>query len=488
MISSKGSNGLPGIVDVVDSEDARYSPPNQDWRRENWTLQCQLAETQHTLHQVRAELDRMIESRSWRLTRFLRNGLDGLRRLRSGVTVQQAGPPRLRSVTEFAEARPRPEQHRLLLVDVTELAIENLQGGIQHTVKGILSEWLLSPPAGWQVVPVQLTREGTYVSASGDLRHLFGSFTDPHAGRQIDVGRGDVFLGLDLLRDHAGTFRVALEKLRSKQVHVEIVVYDLLPVDLPHCVPGYISESFLEWLAAVGDLADGVACISQAVAQRFAAWLSARDGRKAGISISSFRLGAPAPASVNAGRRARRLDGASFLMVGTVEPRKGYVDALNAFERIWSTAEGADVTLTIVGRYGWGLPEFLARLESHPQMGRRLFWLRRATDEDVQACYDTADALLFCSYGEGFGLPIVEAAQHGLPLILRDLPEFREVAGDGAYFFRSQADEGIQAAIGHWRELMRAGQAPMPRDDIAITWEQSADQLLVAVGSNLDAG
>jgi glycosyltransferase involved in cell wall biosynthesis len=477
MISPKGSNGLNGNVDAEHAN----ACSTQDRRRENWMLQCQLAETQHALQRVRSELDRIVESRSWRMTRFLRDAVSGLRSFRSG-SAHGREPPRLRSVADFGEPRPRTE-HRLLLVDVTELAVENLQGGIQHTVKGILSEWLLAAPAGWQVVPVQLTYEGTYVSASEDLRHLFGAFVDPHARRRIDARDGDVFLGLDLLRDHASTFGSALERLRLQGVRIEIVVYDLLPVDLPHCVPAHINKSFLEWLAVVGKMADGVVCISQAVAVRFRAWLSTCNGRA--VTIASFRLGAPeiSPAK-HAARAMPRPDGASFLMVGTVEPRKGYVDTLDAFDRIWSSDEGADVTLTIVGRYGWGLPKFLKRLETHPEMGRRLRWLRRATDEDVQACYQAADALLFSSQGEGFGLPIVEAAQHRLPLILRDLPEFREVAGDGAYFFKSQAAEGIQAAVAQWRELARKGQVPLPRSDIAITWAESAKQLFAAIESS----
>ena len=127
------------------------------------------------------------------------------------------------------------------------------------------------------------------------------------------------------------------------------------------------------------------------------------------------------------------------------------------------------------------MEEFLRRLETHPELGRRLRWLRNATDDDVHACYQAADALLFCSYGEGFGLPIVEAAQHRLPMLLRDLPEFREVAGMGAYFFSGVGGAGVEAALRQWLHLRREGKAPAPASDIAISWQQSAGQLLSVV-------
>lgn len=169
-------------------------------------------------------------------------------------------------------------------------------------------------------------------------------------------------------------------------------------------------------------------------------------------------------------------------MVGTIEPRKGYDVALTALERLW--AAGTSATLTIVGRYGWGVPEIAQRIESHPEFGRRLRWLRQATDEEVQSCYELADALLFCSHGEGFGLPIVEAAQHGVSLILRDLPEFREVAGDGAFYFTGDA-EGLATALREWVALANSGNAPRPSDDIAISWQESAAQLFHTVNGSM---
>ena len=69
----------------------------------------------------------------------------------------------------------------------------------------------------------------------------------------------------------------------------------------------------------------------------------------------------------------------SFLMVGTVEPRKGHAQVLDAFERLW--AHGGSQKLVIVGKPGWMLDDFVGRLKRHAERGRRLIWIERASDE-----------------------------------------------------------------------------------------------------------
>jgi glycosyltransferase involved in cell wall biosynthesis len=107
----------------------------------------------------------------------------------------------------------------------------------------------------------------------------------------------------------------------------------------------------------------------------------------------------------------------SFLMVGTIEPRKGHLQALEAFEQLW--AEGEDVNLVIVGREGWKplagrrpphpAPQ-MERLRDSPELGRRLLWLHGIDDDTLQQVYEASTCLLFPSEGEGFGLPLIEAA------------------------------------------------------------------------------
>ena len=163
-------------------------------------------------------------------------------------------------------------------------------------------------------------------------------------------------------------------------------------------------------------------------------------------------------------------------MVSTIEPRKGYAQALAAFELLW--AQGRDLNLAIVGKKGWLMEEFAAGLRNHPEAGRRLHWFEGIDDRGLRALYDGSSALITASEAEGFGLPIVEAARHGLPVIARDLPVFTEVAGEHAFYFSGYAAEDLASALDEWLALDERGLAPPSAGMPSLDWEQSARELL----------
>jgi hypothetical protein len=169
-------------------------------------------------------------------------------------------------------------------------------------------------------------------------------------------------------------------------------------------------------------------------------------------------------------------------MVSTIEPRKGYAQALAAFELLW--AQGRDLNLVIVGKQGWLMEEFAARLRAHPEAGRRLHWFDGIDDGGLRALYAGSAALITASEAEGFGLPIVEAARHGLPVIARDLPVFTEVAGAHAFYFGGYSPDALAAAIEEWLALSARGLAPPSAGMPSLDWEQSARELLGLVLGN----
>ncbi|MBC7656610.1 MAG: glycosyltransferase, partial [Frankiaceae bacterium] len=166
----------------------------------------------------------------------------------------------------------------------------------------------------------------------------------------------------------------------------------------------------------------------------------------------------------------------SFLMVGTIEPRKGHIQALDAFELLWR--DGLAASLVIVGKPGWLMDEFVARLELHPESGRRLHWFSKIDDATLLALYSNCAALLAASEAEGFGLPIVEAAGHGLPVIARDLPVFREVAGTHALYFSGFEAIDLADGVRAWLDLAERGLAPASTDMPRLDWKESAAALI----------
>ncbi|MEP6791199.1 MAG: glycosyltransferase, partial [Ramlibacter sp.] len=130
---------------------------------------------------------------------------------------------------------------------------------------------------------------------------------------------------------------------------------------------------------------------------------------------------------------------------------------------------------------GWMVESLQQQLRAHPQRGQRLFWLERASDAMLEALYAGCTALLAASQGEGFGLPLIEAAQKGLPLIARDLPVFREVAGEHAHYFDGFAAQDLAGAIRQWLHLHARNAHPHPQGLPWLTWAQSTAQLSRAV-------
>ena len=180
----------------------------------------------------------------------------------------------------------------------------------------------------------------------------------------------------------------------------------------------------------------------------------------------------------------------TFLMVGTIEPRKGYLQVVQAFSTLWG--QGSDVNLVIVGNEGWkplsehmrrNIPEVIDSIKSNPELNRRLFWLEGISDEYLEKVYANSRCLIAASEGEGFGLPLIEAAQYGLPIIARDIPVFREVAGNFAYYFDNSNDPDVVCrAVIDWLKLFDEGVHPRSENMPWLTWSESAKNLLACVG------
>jgi glycosyltransferase involved in cell wall biosynthesis len=167
-------------------------------------------------------------------------------------------------------------------------------------------------------------------------------------------------------------------------------------------------------------------------------------------------------------------------MVGTIEPRKGHKQALDAFEKLWGNDQA--VNLIIAGKQGWMSEEIAKKIKQHPQINKKLFWFNSASDETLLRLYDLADGVLIASEAEGFGLPLVEAAQHNCPILARDIPVFREIAGEHARYFPDDTTrDTLATALDQWLTELANHTAPRSSDMPYLTWAESTQQLLSLV-------
>ena len=87
--------------------------------------------------------------------------------------------------------------------------------------------------------------------------------------------------------------------------------------------------------------------------------------------------------------------------------------------------------------------------------------------------------MINASFGEGFGLPLIEAAQYKIPIIARDIQVFKEVAGTNAFYFPNSDDPDIlSAAIKNWMALYEADKHPKSDTMKFLSWEESSKQLV----------
>jgi glycosyltransferase involved in cell wall biosynthesis len=355
---------------------------------------------------------------------------------------------------------------RQLFVDISELVVRDAKTGIQRVVHNILREWRKASPPGWRIEPVFASVEAPYRYA----RAFFGQGED----EPIRPVQGDCFVGLDLQPTVVPHNRPALAELKRKGVAVLFVAYDLLCVERPDWFFPGAADTFSNWLDVVAE-SDGVLCISAAVAESLRRWLTGHRPEVARtLPIGHFRLGGDFAPAIDApwpGKPA----GPMVLTVGTLEPRKGHSAALAAAEALW--AEGEDFSLVIAGKAGWLMERLGEYIRRHPEHGKRLFWFSAADDRLLASLYRAADGVLAASEGEGFGLPLVEAARYDLPVLARDLPVFHEVAGDHVTYF----GDDFKGAWRDWLAALRDGTAIRSGGIPPWSWAESARELMEKV-------
>lgn len=388
-----------------------------------------------------------------------------------------------------SDSLPTRARLRQLLVDVGTLAQHDVDSETQRVVRAILSEWLLHPPPGYRVEPVYADPGlGRYRYARRFTCSFLGIPDDWAEDLPIDFFSEDHFVGLDLQPQLVPQMHAALSAMAVSGVRIAFVVYDLLPLLLPQ---HFTNDSawFEKWLQAISRH-EQLICISRAVADELRAYLDNHPPANGLMpDIGWFHLGADLESATTKahqpGNDKDMLQGLvssrpSFLMVGTIEPRKGHAFALDAFEQFWS--EGGDATLVIAGKQGWAVDALCARLRKHPESGKRLIWLDHASDAQLQKLYSICSGLIAASEGEGFGLPLIEAARHDLPILARDIPVFREVAGEFATYFDGSSPDNLCHALKSWLMANRTGSVPRSGELRFLTWRESAAALLHSLG------
>ncbi|MBK7502025.1 MAG: glycosyltransferase family 4 protein [Polaromonas sp.] len=382
------------------------------------------------------------------------------------------------------------KQNRQLLVDITELSRHDAKSGIQRVVRSLLLELIKQMPIAYPAFslrPIQFDGH-QYRYANRFMARFLKKSADEQKNSLDDIAeinQDDIFFGLDLVPPLVTKQQALYQQWRAYGVQVYFVVYDILLAHRPDWAPEEASAVLSAWLDAVTQVATGLVCISNSVANELRIWLEQNPRNRPTLpTISFFHLGADlvssAPTKGLPKNALTTLDllkkRQTFLSVGTFEPRKGHWQMLKAFEDLW--AKHIDVNLVLIGKQGWMMLPYAQQLRKHPEFNKRLIWLDAISDEYLEKIYSASSCLIAASEGEGFGLPLIEAASHHLPIIARDLPVFREVAGEHAYYFSGLSGEDLSKAVITWLDLLAHDATPKSDHMPHLTWAQSCAQIL----------
>ncbi|TDK56506.1 glycosyltransferase family 4 protein [Pseudomonas moraviensis] len=291
---------------------------------------------------------------------------------------------------------------------------------------------------------------------------------------------------------HANFFPLA-EQLKRDGVGIVSVIYDLIPLTHPQFCDAGLVKVFNDWFDWIARTADGYVAISTTIRDQVREELQRRIGaHQVGQRwIDYFHLGSEldlseADAEVDGNlQQLFRAPEPVFLMVSTIEPRKNHAYLLDAFERAWSC--GSKARLCIVGKIGWKCEALIERIRQHPELGRRLFMYNALPDKSLEHAYSHATALVFPSHVEGFGLPLVEAMQRGLPAMASDIPVFREIGGDYMAYFDLADPQSLTDLV---TSMERSGAFPASLSLEHwrwLSWREASAQLVARIARNLDA-
>lgn len=291
--------------------------------------------------------------------------------------------------------------------------------------------------------------------------------------RSVEIAPGDIYFMPDSAWGYPVNIHATMHEVREAGGTNVMLLYDMFPMSLRPFCPPELSYAFEEWFHHCALKADALICISRAVADELVAFLDSQGiGATARPHIGWAHLGADIceNAGGDVSDKVRRLvesTGPYFLSVSTIEPRKGYAVALDAFDGL--SARDETFKYCIVGGGGWYQDEVKARILNHPLLNKRLFWFQGVSDAELSLLYRNARALISASIAEGFGLPLIEASYYGLPVIVSDIPVYRELCGDHAAYF-AVADAGSLA-----QRLVEALASPKTPSAIPHqSWEAAA--------------
>ena len=212
--------------------------------------------------------------------------------------------------------------------------------------------------------------------------------------------------------------------MQRMQVKPLFFVHDLIPIRYPeYCRPG-IMEKHRSRMNNIMRFASGVITNSQTTLDDLTRYAQKTGHRVPPAIAAPLAAAELPPPSLN-----RPVAEPYFLILGTIEPRKNHLLLLQIWRKMIERLGDRTPRLVIIGQRGWECENVVDLLERCEALQGFVTELPACSDTDLATYLHHAQALLFPSFAEGYGMPLMEALIADVPVIASDLPVFHEIAG-----------------------------------------------------------
>ncbi len=180
-----------------------------------------------------------------------------------------------------------------------------------------------------------------------------------------------------------------------------------------------------------------------------------------------------------------RIDSDYILCLSTVEPRKNMLRTIQAYEQC-VLSQNLPYKLVIVGGSGWNNGEIYEYVQTSEALKSHVIFTGYVSDMEVKHIYANASLFIYASLCEGFGLPVLEAMQSGIPVITSNVSSMPEVAGDACELIDPLNIEQLKEAIVRIlssRELQKLMADNGLERAKLFSWEKAADEVLKHITS-----
>ena len=319
------------------------------------------------------------------------------------------------------------------------------------------------------MVPAQLegygyfTREVFFLLANNHPEHHFIFFFDRLFDTNIQFPKNVTPIVLPPKARHALSFRwwfdvkipLALKKYKADvfvspdgfcslitRVPQVLVVHDLAFIHHPKFIPPLHRVFYKRYTPLFLKKAAIVATVSEFSKNDIIEQYRVDEGKIINVSSAAKALFKPVAWEEKEGIKAMYADGCEyFVFVGGIHPRKNLLNLLKAFS-LFKKRQRSNMKLLIAGRLAWDYDQIVEKMETY-KYRQDVKLMGYIEEEALAKLVAGAYALVFPSYFEGFGVPILEAMQSNVPVITSTTSSMHEIAEEAALFADPADPAGI---------------------------------------------